>query len=402
MGAINKATSEYETPRIAEKKNKYKCPDCDKDVILKKGEILAHHFAHHKDTNSCTYYSGPNESQQHKTAKMVLKCLHDRGIQITVIVSCPDCHSEEDISIPQKTELSSMILEHGFNYNGSRKVADVAHLANGKIAHIFEIFYKHRTKDEDRPEPWFEFNAMDLINTVARTNMSSGINLTCIRKNTCERCVKENEILRIQRIQEEEKRKKKAIKDAEDYKKKLIKEAEEQRLKHIKYEEERIQREIEWENGREQREKDEEARRQERKQKEKEEEERRQIEINLKEELKREEKLRKAQEWEDFKERQIKKTLEVRALEEKEANHAREIRKKLAKYIAKVDSIILYENADENSIDIIVANKKKEVRNIARSEIKKCVNCKSERCKRCVSTIQDEYNRRWRLLEDSA
>ena len=78
MGAINKATSQYEIPGIANKKNKYKCPDCNKDVILKKGEKVIHHFAHRADTEPCNYYSGPNESQQHKAAKMVLKCLYDR------------------------------------------------------------------------------------------------------------------------------------------------------------------------------------------------------------------------------------------------------------------------------------------------------------------------------------
>ena len=38
MGAIN--TNHYEYPRIANKKNKYKCPGCEKDVIFKKGTIL--------------------------------------------------------------------------------------------------------------------------------------------------------------------------------------------------------------------------------------------------------------------------------------------------------------------------------------------------------------------------
>ncbi len=32
MGAINKLTNEYEYPKIAEKGNKYMCPECKKDV----------------------------------------------------------------------------------------------------------------------------------------------------------------------------------------------------------------------------------------------------------------------------------------------------------------------------------------------------------------------------------
>ena len=34
LGAINKKTNEYCYPKIANKKDNYVCPDCNKDVIL--------------------------------------------------------------------------------------------------------------------------------------------------------------------------------------------------------------------------------------------------------------------------------------------------------------------------------------------------------------------------------
>jgi hypothetical protein len=36
MGALNTSTNNYEYPIMANKINKYKCPDCLKNVIFKK------------------------------------------------------------------------------------------------------------------------------------------------------------------------------------------------------------------------------------------------------------------------------------------------------------------------------------------------------------------------------
>lgn len=70
MGAINKHTNQYEYPKIAVE-NKYKCPDCEKDVIFKCGKIKQPHFAHYKSDNPCYYYDKPSESQIHKDGKML-------------------------------------------------------------------------------------------------------------------------------------------------------------------------------------------------------------------------------------------------------------------------------------------------------------------------------------------
>ena len=73
LGAINKITKEYIYPKIANKNDKYICPECNKDLILKQGSIRIHHFAHAKDNQKCNYYDKPSESQIHKDAKMLLK-----------------------------------------------------------------------------------------------------------------------------------------------------------------------------------------------------------------------------------------------------------------------------------------------------------------------------------------
>jgi competence CoiA-like predicted nuclease len=82
MGAINKTTTKYEYPKIANKINKYKCPFCEKDVIFRNGKIKQPHFAHYKSDNPCSYYEKPNETQIHKDAKLLMKTLLDNKNKI--------------------------------------------------------------------------------------------------------------------------------------------------------------------------------------------------------------------------------------------------------------------------------------------------------------------------------
>ena len=76
LGAINKLSGEYVYPKIANKKDEYICPECNKDLILCQGEIRVHHFRHKVDSvNPCNHYSNPTETQIHKDAKILLKNL---------------------------------------------------------------------------------------------------------------------------------------------------------------------------------------------------------------------------------------------------------------------------------------------------------------------------------------
>ena len=92
LGAINKNTREYVYPKVANKKDEYVCPDCNKDLILCQGDIRAHHFRHKVDSvNPCHHYSNPSESQIHKDAKKLLKNLLERKIPISFIRNCCCC-----------------------------------------------------------------------------------------------------------------------------------------------------------------------------------------------------------------------------------------------------------------------------------------------------------------------
>lgn len=188
LGAINVNTGQYEYPKIANKKEKYICPDCNKDLILCKGEIKSHHFRHKVDNNNpCNYFNHPTESQIHKDAKFLLKKILETNIPIELKRKCYSCKKTEEFEIPPITESSIIELEYRFDYNGL-KIADVAYIDNKQIIGIFEICNTHKTCSENRPEPWFEIDAKTLIKN-ANNHCLNSLQIDCIRCEKCENCI---------------------------------------------------------------------------------------------------------------------------------------------------------------------------------------------------------------------
>lgn len=189
LGAVNKLTGEYVYPKIANKHDEYMCPECNKDLILCQGIIRIPYFRHKVDIdNQCHYYSSPNESQIHKDAKLLLKSLLEKKIAIEFIRSCISCKKNEHFEIPEITETSNIQIEYIFEYNGFKKIADVAYIDNSDILCIFEIYNTHKTFSKNRPEPWFEIDANTLIQSVNNVNLSL-LQINCIRREKCEQCI---------------------------------------------------------------------------------------------------------------------------------------------------------------------------------------------------------------------
>ena len=218
MGAINKISNNYEYPKIANKINKYKCPFCERDVIFRNGKIKQPHFAHYKSGNPCSYYEKPNETQIHKDAKLLMKTLLDNKRLINFYRKCYYCHKDAEylLNITEKEYNNvTSVIEYRFYYNESIRSADVALLQNKEIKYIFEIKYKNKTSEENRPEPWFEIHAETLINETnecKNVNEKGEIEIECIRDYKCVSCKdKENyeikkaiEVLEILQIREKE------------------------------------------------------------------------------------------------------------------------------------------------------------------------------------------------------
>ena len=197
-GAINKQTLQYVLPDKATKSYKYKCPDCNKDLILCKGKIRNAYFRHKVDKKDpCTYYTNPSETQIHKDGKLRFKELGETK-HITINRYCCNCKKTKQHSIPEICEKSKICIEHRFEYNESYKFADVAFLKDGNIEQIYEIYHTHKTREEDRPEPWFEFNAKDIIELSKKDD--NDLEITCIRDKYCDECKKNEFISKIQTI----------------------------------------------------------------------------------------------------------------------------------------------------------------------------------------------------------
>lgn len=197
LGAINKATGKYETPIFATKKNEYVCPDCGQDVILKQGEVRKYHFAHYsslssKNQGECSYYSHPGESQIHKHAKELLKVALEKK-RCIVRKSCDMCHVDTYVKISKVKETDEVLVECAFALEGSRKVADVAILDHeGYIKVIFEIYHTHKTREGDRPEPWYELKALEVIRDIENSNEI--FDVRCVRQKVCWMCLKFKEL----------------------------------------------------------------------------------------------------------------------------------------------------------------------------------------------------------------
>ena len=191
LGAINKLTGEYIHPFFANKNDEYVCPECNRDLILCKGEKRIHHYRHKTDSAiPCNHYSNPGEAQIHKDAKRLIKSMLERKIPFSIVRKCVSCDTSEEFDIPEIDETSKIILEYRFEYNGL-KIADVAYIENDEIVCIFEICNTHKTCSEDRPEPWFEIDARTLIDTVSNNN--TVLKIPCIRCEKCYNCKKKEE-----------------------------------------------------------------------------------------------------------------------------------------------------------------------------------------------------------------
>lgn len=185
LGAIHKHTRLYVTPTMANKKDTYICTDCKKDLILCQGEIRTPYFRHKIDLVSpCNHYSHPTESQIHKDAKLRLQT-YLQNKSISFIRNCCACKKKEKYDIPEMSEGSVIQLEHRFEYHGP-KIADIAYIDEGEIVSIIEICHTHKTSSDKRPEPWFEVDAMSLLQL---PNESSQLQIPCIRCEKCDECI---------------------------------------------------------------------------------------------------------------------------------------------------------------------------------------------------------------------
>ena len=190
LGAINKLTGEYVYPKIANKKDEYICPECNKDLILCQDEIRVHRFRHQVDSIN------PTETQIREDAKILLKNLLERKIPISLIRNCCCCKKTKEIEIPEIIETSVIQLEYRFDFRGEHIIADVAYI--DEILCIFEIC-THKTCSENIYEPWYKINAETLIKMANDITLTS-LQIPCVRCKKCDECYFKEQRLEFERI----------------------------------------------------------------------------------------------------------------------------------------------------------------------------------------------------------
>jgi len=240
-GAIDKETTKLVDPKYAVKRINYECPDCKRDVFVKKGEVRIAHFSHKKDNNRpCTYFNrNPSLDQQHRNAQLKLKEFLNNKIEIDIHRYCIcGCGYNNGTIIPA-SHIWEGKIEYKFTFNDSRKSADVALVFGNDIEAIFEVVHTHYTRERDRPDPWFEIDAKEIN---ALESDSKKIKLTCIRQLRSPECLKAEQVRnerlakeerkRMERLAEEDRKFREWCKMEEDrLALKLAKEAEEQKIR---------------------------------------------------------------------------------------------------------------------------------------------------------------------------
>jgi hypothetical protein len=189
LGALESHTKKYVLPNNASRHISYICIECNENLIFKKGNIKRPHFSH-KAKSECTYYEHPSESQIHKDAKYRLADWVTNKKDINFHWKCLNtelygkyCNKEDDKTKYKITYEEGDIVKVEYRNENPLFIADVAIINENKIKYVFEIHHTNKTLTETRPEPWFEVNAKDIINSD-----ESNINLYNIRSNNYSYC----------------------------------------------------------------------------------------------------------------------------------------------------------------------------------------------------------------------
>lgn len=142
-------------PDTAPKGEKYYCPGCGEEVILRRGEVKVAHFAHKSGTN-CT-----QESILHKTAKkLIIEVITNYRDRVRIQRHCAICGVEHYQPLPADiiSALPEIRLESGF-------IADVGLLDSSKTRAAVEVHVTHFVDERKESEigiPFIEVEGSDI------------------------------------------------------------------------------------------------------------------------------------------------------------------------------------------------------------------------------------------------
>ena len=189
-GAMHKDTGLYTMPQFASKTDLYCCPGCDEELVLCRGKVRQPYFRHKVDSECRNLLNSHPETFIHKCAKDRIKYAIENNPSISMNRICSDC-KEVCTNTFSKESDDRVVLEHRFYYDSLLRIADVAcirkreHTYSGNNDFIVEVCNTHVTRDDCRPEPWFEVDASTIVNTPVH-ELST---MNCIREYKCSNCI---------------------------------------------------------------------------------------------------------------------------------------------------------------------------------------------------------------------
>ncbi len=194
--AINKITKEKVFPKYGNKTDEYICPFTSCKLIWCYGGGKKKSYFRTLPENEENVENEEEKikeeeyvvekiekSKIHKDAQLKFKSILEKGCDLEIYRKCIACETFGVffIKIPKNSKIE---CEHSFKFNDKIYRADLAFIENENIKYIFEIFNTNETNENDRPEPWCEFDAKSIMELEENEFV-----LTCIRRILCKDCV---------------------------------------------------------------------------------------------------------------------------------------------------------------------------------------------------------------------
>jgi hypothetical protein len=185
--AFDKITNRYVPVSKGVKGIKYNSGCCNGEVIFCKGSKVSPYFRHIDEKSTCNGgINNEGESRIHKEAKNIITDMINRNKEIKFTKQCNMCL--DDHSAKYKVENGKIIQEYSFDFNGSKKIADIACVDGENINFVIEIKNTHATKEEDRFGDWCEFSAEEILTNPRYTINQIDIIPVCLRYYICINC----------------------------------------------------------------------------------------------------------------------------------------------------------------------------------------------------------------------
>ena len=180
---LNKENNKLVHLKDANKKDSYKCPECDGDMVFCKGKVMIPYFRHvNKKQGEKCEKSISKETIEHIKAKYTIQeYLKNNLLNVERKCSTHSCTNIVNFSIPKPKYIK---IEAREIYNNKNISYDIGlYDESGKFYFGIEIMHSHKTKEQNRPNNlWIELKCCYIDNYI-KNNL-----FTCNRNVICNAC----------------------------------------------------------------------------------------------------------------------------------------------------------------------------------------------------------------------